>query len=509
MGVPVTDGRWLSRYGKPVAGMESKACLKRSFGDVNFGTAQLGDPRRTRRLIQVANQMVRHPGGSLPHKVRNPADLFALYRLCKRKEVTHEAVLDPHRQLTLRQIEEHGGDVLILHDSTDIDYTKQKSLTDLGQIGNGFGRGYIAHNSLAVDAKNGHVIGLTNQILHARPVVPKDETRAERRKRESRETLLWVEGTRGLPASRKLVDVVDRGGDTFEFIEHEVRSGRRFVIRTKHDRSLVSGHAVPPPKRETGAPGLHKVSRALASQGQFELDVTKSIPAGKSAKARKRNGKLKHPPRTARLAQMCFASAAVQLVPPQAKSGTHGRDPVPVWVVRVWEESPPEGEEALEWILITNEPVMTADDARRVIHWYRTRWVIEEYHKAQKTGCSIEGMHFQFEDRLQPMIALLSVVALTLLKLRDAARTEDSHNRPARELIGDEYVAALSLWRHKEVRLDWSVHDFIMALGRLGGHLNRKADGLPGWITLWRGWTDLQPRVETAELIKKQTKTCA
>ena len=486
--------------------MESKVSLKRSFGDVNFGTAQLGDPRRTRRLIQVANQMVRHPGGSLPHKVRNPADLFALYRLCKRKEVTHEAVLAPHRQVTLQKIAEHDGDVLILHDSTDFDYTKQKSLTELGQIGNGFGRGYIAHNSLAVDAQNGHVIGLTNQILHTRPVVSKDETRVQRRERQSRETLLWVEGTRGLPADRKLVDVVDRGGDTFEFIEHEIRSRRRFVIRNKHNRSLVMGHAVPPPKRKKGDPRLHEVARALPSQGHFELDVTKSIPAGKSAKARKSNGQLKRPPRTARLARMCFASVAVQLIPPHAQSGTHGRVPVPVWVVRVWEEDPPAGEEALEWILITNEPVVTAEDARRVIQWYRTRWVIEEYHKALKTGCSIEEMHFQYKDRLEPMLALLSVVALTLLKLRDAARTEDAKNRPARQMIGDEYVAALSLWRHKEVRLDWTVHDFIMALGRLGGHLNRKADGLPGWITLWRGWTELQPRVETAHLIKQTNK---
>lgn len=473
---------------------------------MNFGAAQLGDPRRTRRLIQVANQMVRHPGGSLPHKVRNPADLFALYRLCQRKEVTHQAVLAPHRQVTLQKIAEHDGDVLVLHDSTDLDYTKQKSLTELGQIGNGFGRGYIAHNSLAVDAKTGHVIGLTNQILHTRPVVSKDETRAQRRERTSRESLLWVEGTKGLPADRKLVDVVDRGGDTFEFIEHELRSGRRFVIRNKHNRSVVLGHAVPPPQRKRGDPGLHKLVRALPSQGHFELDVTKSIPAGKSAKARKRNGKLKHPPRTARLAKMCFASVAVQLIPPRAKSGTHGRDPVRVWGVRVWEENPPAGEEALEWILITNEPILTAEDARRVIGWYRTRWVIEEYHKAQKTGCSIEDMHFQYEDRLEPMLALLSVVALTLLNLRDAARTEDAKNRPAREMIGDEYVAALSLWRHKEVRLDWTVHDFIMALGRLGGHLNRKADGLPGWITLWRGWTELQPRVETAHLIEQLNK---
>lgn len=203
---------------------------------------------------------------------------------------------------------------------------------------------------------------------------------------------------------------------------------------------------------------------------------------------------------------MCFTAVAIQLLVPQGRSGTHGRQPLSLWAIRVWEENPPTGQEPLEWILLTNEPVRTADDALRVINWYRLRWVIEEYHKAQKTGSNVESMHFQYEERLQPMIALISVVALTLLQLRDAARTPEAQTRPAREFIGSNYVAALSLWRDGEINLDWTVHDFIMALGRLGGHLNRKRDGLPGWITLWRGWTELQPRVETAELIGQLNK---
>jgi len=508
--VVARDGWRLFRLRKLCARMDSFDANGKSFGEVNFGMAELGDVRRTRRLVTLANQIVRHPGGSLPHKLCNPADLTALYRLCQRDEVTHEAVLAPHRQVVWQQIQEHSGDVLVLHDSTDIDYTRQKSLSELGQIGDGHGRGYIVQNSLAVCAKTGHVIGLTNQILHRRAHVAKNETRAQKRVRESRESRLWVQGTEGLPADWKLVDVCDRGADTCEFIEHEVHSGRRFVIRTQHNRRIVPGHEAPSAQALEKGPCLHRFVRTLPSQGDFELDVTKSIPAGKSAKARKKNGKLKHPLRTARLAPMCFAAAAVWLVPPDARSGQHGKAPLPVWVVRVWEPNPPAGEEALEWILITNEPVLTETDALRIIQWYRMRWVIEEYHKAQKTGCNVEGMHFQYEERLKPMIALMSIVALTLLRLRDAARAADAKTRLAREFIGDDYVAALSLWRHKEVRLNWSVHDFILALGRMGGHLNRRRDGLPGWITLWRGWTDLQPRVDTADLLQQiDEKRCA
>lgn len=497
------DGWRLSSSRKLGAWMDSTDAKVRSFGEINFGMAELGDVRRTKRLVKLADQIVRHPGGSLPHKLRNPADLTALYRLCECDQVTHETVLAGHRRVVLQEIQDHSEDVLVLHDSTDIDYTRQKSLTELGQIGDGYGRGYIAQNSLAVWAKTGHVIGLANQILHCRPMVAKGETRGERLTRESRESLLWIDGTKGLPGDPKIIDVCDRGADTFEFLEHEIESGRRFVIRSQHNRRIIGGHDAATPQTLKRGPCLHAFVRKLPSQGNFELDVTKSIPAGKSAKARKKNGKLKHPPRTARMAQMCFAAAAVQLVPPDKHSGHHGKDPLAVWVVRVWESCPPPDEEALEWILITNIPVLTSADALQIIEWYRARWIIEEFHKAQKTGCNVEGMHFQYESRLQPMIALMSIVALTLLRLRDAARSDDAKTRPAREFIGDDYVAALSLWRHKEIRLDWTVHDFILALGRMGGHLNRRSDGLPGWITLWRGWTELQPRVDTADLLQQ------
>jgi len=101
------------------------------------------------------------------------------------------------------------------------------------------------------------------------------------------------------------------------------------------------------------------------------------------------------------------------------------------------------------------------------------------------------------------MIALLSVVAVTLLNLRDASRQPDAKERRATELIDARYVKVLSMWRHNEVRDDWSVHDFYYALARLGGHQNRKNDKAPGWLILWRGWMDLQHMVTGASIASK------
>ena len=109
---------------------------------------------------------------------------------------------------------------------------------------------------------------------------------------------------------------------------------------------------------------------------------------------------------------------------------------------------------------------------------------------------------FEEEDRLQPCIAVISVVALTLLRLRDASRRPDAKERPATDVISDDYIAVLSSWRHGKVRKDWTIHDFYYALARLGGHLNRKNDHPPGWIVLWRGWQELQAMVTGAEVAK-------
>ena len=123
---------------------------------------------------------------------------------------------------------------------------------------------------------------------------------------------------------------------------------------------------------------------------------------------------------------MSVRAAPILVHRPTTRYGHHGNDPLPMWIVCVREENPPQSEKPIEWMLLTNEPVNTVEDALRVIDWYRARWIIEEYHKAQKTGCDVEKMHFQYEERLQPMIALMSIVALTLLRLRDAARAGDA-----------------------------------------------------------------------------------
>lgn len=458
-----------------------------TFGEFNFGGADFGDRRLRRRLVRTADRILQHPGGSLPDKLQSPAALKGLYRLVAQQRVTHAAVLGPHQERVQQRIAAADGDVLIVHDSTELDYTGLASLSaELGLLGGkGRHRGYLCHQSLAVAVRSREVLGLTSQILYSRRNVPQNEPRGTARARPQRESRLWRQGCEASPrpsARQRVIDVSDRGSDLFEFLAFEHAAGRQYVVRSTHNREC---EALGPAGRISAR--LHEYARGLDPQGHFELKV-----AARDA-------------RVARTARLRIASAPLWIAAPRQPRGEHDSTPLTAWVVCVREEEPPTGASPVEWILLTNVEVGTLKDARERVTWYELRWTIEELHKAQKSGCSIEQQQFTETSRLESVIALLSVVAVELLRLRNAARDPQRQNMPAAELFPEMYVRVLSAWRYGACR-PLAAREFYLALARLGGHQNRKHDHPPGWLILWRGWTKLENMVAGAAAI--QTASC-
>ena len=149
------------------------------------------------------------------------------------------------------------------------------------------------------------------------------------------------------------------------------------------------------------------------------------------------------------------------------------------------------GGEPLEWILLSNRPAATFAQASESVDFYACRPLIEDYHKGLKTGLGVERLRFAHADRLEPAVALLSVVAALLLSLRDAARRPDADVTAATTLVPASFARVLSAKLNGRARDDLSVREFLVGVARLGGFLARKHDGLPGWQTLWRGWNQL------------------
>jgi hypothetical protein len=276
------------------------------------------------------------------------------------------------------------------------------------------------------------------------------------------------------------VDVADRGADVFEFMDYELAHGRHFLVRARHGGRVLGGddHV-----------GSDRVYRHL---GPYVRDLPQvdarplRVPAAGGA--------------AARVATVAVSAGPVVLAPQEFPRGECRGVPLGLWAVRVAEVGPPPGAEPLEWVLLGDLPAGTAAAAWERVQWYACRPMVEELHKAMKTGASVERPQFESADRLEPVIALLSVVSAVLLGLRELARRPDAGRTPATSVVPRRHVRVLSAWRYGEPSPDLTLTQFVTALGRLGGHLNRKRDGPPGWLTLWRGWAALQLMIEGAEL---------
>ena len=152
-------------------------------------------------------------------------------------------------------------------------------------------------------------------------------------------------------------------------------------------------------------------------------------------------------------------------------------------VVRVWELTPPEGEKPVEWLLLTSEPITTPEQIARVVDWYRSRWVIEEFFKALKTGCSYEKRQLESFHALRNALAIFAPIAWQILLVRTEARHRPES--PARGVVSEDQLAVLRAAARKPLPSAPTARHVMLAIAALGGHLPR--NGEPGWLVLARG----------------------
>ena len=444
-----------------------------NFGQEQFGRCVFGDKRLTDRAVITGDAFMRHPGGTLPAKLPK-AELNAYYDFANNKKVNHDNVLAGHCQRTRQQMEQCKGTVLIIHDTTEGDYSGL-DIADLGQIGNGYCRGLLIHNVLAMDYQKREALGLVGQILQIRRKVARKESVKASREHPQRESRLWPKGVEAVgqpPEGALWVNLMDRGGDSFESLDRQQRLGQFYLVRSRTNRNVRVKDAGGRWRRRK----LHTWARNLPTLGERTVAVDGNHS------------------QLARNARVRVAAGPVELQVPHVKYGEHGREPLSAWVIHVKELEPPPGQKPLEWILLTNRPTIARAQAWERVDWYECRPMVEELHKAQKTGCGMELPQFTTRKALEVSIGMLSVIAVYLLRLRDLARQDDE--KLASAVVDLDYIEALTLWKWKEARMDLSAKEFLYVLARLGGHLGRKSDRLPGWLVLWRGWMELQRLVE-------------
>jgi hypothetical protein len=188
------------------------------------------------------------------------------------------------------------------------------------------------------------------------------------------------------------------------------------------------------------------------------------------------------------------------LVTPRQPRGRERGVPLPVVAIRVWEVDPAAGVEPLEWLLVTNVAGLDVTGVWERVDWYAKRWTVEEYHKGLKTGLGLEELQLTTSTGLQNAIALLSVVSVGLVMLRELARDSTVSEQPIADWVPASWVSVLTRWRQGTGGQLTTVRQWTWALTRLGGHQNAQHLGSPGWLTLLRGWTRLQAMIDGWEL---------
>ena len=446
----------------------------RTWAERNFADCILGDRRSTRRLVYSAAKIAAHPEKAFT-QVFDWNELRGFYRVCDRGQATLAAVQEPHWQQTRQTMGQHPL-VLILHDTTELDFSSHWKLTGAGQIGNENGKGFLQHNSLAILPTPRQVLGLAYQQLKTRQPAPMGETTYQRKKRK-RESDLWQEGFRAPgrpPEGCVWVDVCDRGSDDYEAMRAARQVGHDFLFRVAQNRTVFVSSSCDEEAY------LKDFARTLTSVGS---DVVE-IPGRRD--------------RPARTATVHMAAAPVWVPAPVGTVDRKAQPNIPAWVIRVWEPNPATGVEPLEWLLLCSLPSQTLAELKERRDWYCCRWLVEIYHDIEKNGCSEEDRRFETAERMETCLAILAVVAVRVFQLRSAL--EHQPDAPAEQVGTKEEIQVVrKITKHKGKRL--TVRDFVRGVAKLGGFLGRKGDGQPGVRALWRGYQRLQDMLQGFHLL--------
>lgn len=458
---------------------------RQAWAESQFAAAELGDVRRTKRLVRLAATIAGNSSGSIPQQTGCSAAMKAAYRLFDTDEVTHAAVCQPHFELTHQQASKLPL-VFLVQDTMVLNFTTHPSCQGLGPIGEGDGlRGLHQQNVLAVDPATRRPLGLMYQKHHRRAERPKGShaNRAGRRALplEERESYWWIEAIRAVgppPPGVRWVHVGDRGEDLFGVYDEARRQGTDWLIRLCQDRRILT---------PDGNDRLLSYARRLPSRVRQTVTIRR-----RSAGA-------------AENVTLSISGGPVTLLPARQEAQYRDRDPICCWVVRAWEASPPPGAEAMEWILCTSLSCQSDQGLCFVPQGYALRWIIEEFHKCEKTGCQVEMRRLEHADRLEPLIGLLSVLAVCLLQLKFVAR--DNPETPACQVFEESMVQVMAHYLDRPAR-GLTIGEFWGGIGRLGGHPGRKGDGPIGWLRAWRGWQSFQLILLGAHLVLQRSPRC-
>lgn len=454
-----------------------------SWASCEFGDAELGDARRTMRLVQLAKELGARPSASLPDATDGCPELKAAYRFFDNKAIPESAILQSHVAATYDRLR-HVPLVLGVQDTSLLDFTSHPATTGLGPLASAYQHGLVMHSTLCFTPERVPLGLLAQKVWNRDPDTCGQQVDHKERPIEEKESIKWLESLDALILARTqcpdtdFISVGDRESDVYDLFLKERPEGVDVLVRAAWDRRV-----------EHPEQYLWKAMTTVPTAAEITVRVPKrkGLPARKKSAAR--------PEQPAREATLKVVFRPITLHPPRARRDDHlpSIDVYAVWAIEIAPSGGlAAGTEPVEWMLLTTRPVHSAEEALEKLEWYACRWGIEVWHKVLKSGCRIEAKQFETAERIKRCLAVYSVIAWRILFATMLCR--EVPDLPCTVLLEEDEWKALYCKIHRRPTHPPQPPDLRTAvrwIASLGGFLNRKHDGEPGVTVLWKGFQHL------------------
>jgi hypothetical protein len=408
------------------------------------------DKRLCSRADLTIKKILESPSLGFPQLFSESGELQGFYRLINNHRASLNNFLDPIIDSTVQNSLDQE-ELLILHDTTKI-----KAAV--------FEENLHLHLSLAVNCQRPYVYGAVGLSHWDRGNKIKPIAEHER----------WFNSVTSVEklyqkSPSNLIHIMDREGDSFHNLSNLISEDFRFIIRLCHDRKF------------NGESLKHTL------QGEEVIAEREVFISKRNSKNFVKSDKI-HPPRKSRFAQLSIKSGPIRMTRTGniERQGIGENYPKEIKLngLCVEEINPPDNESRISWFLLTSEKITTAEQALKVVDYYRRRWLIEEYFKGLKSGCRIEARQFDDTDSWVKMLSFFLAAAATILNLRII---EDQ--KEIDEVLSEIQIKILGKLSLRYKMKITTANEILLVIARLGGHI--KWSGPPGWSTLMKGMKEI------------------
>ena len=445
--------------------------IMNEFIDKEIENIDFGDNRLNKRLNTLVESFSQSPESSIPAACASVAEVKGVYRFFASDKVKVHKIQRSFFSATIERIHPYQR-ILILQDTSNMDFTTQKGKKDIGYLDSPLSQGIKMHSGL-VTCPAGVPLGLICQEFWVR--LQEEYGKKKERKNKpikDKESQRWLDtvevAENEIDESKEVIIIGDRESDIYDLFIQKRRKNIHLLMRAAQNRIT------------SGSPRLlfdNISSKEVA--GTTEIKVTR-------AKDRKE-----------RIAKLEIRFSQIEIKPPQYRK-KENLAPVKLNVILASEVNAPEDVTPVKWLLLTTLPVNTFEEAMECIRLYSLRWLIERYHYVLKSGCKIEKLQLETKERLEKAIAVYCIVAWRLLYITYLSRIAPEET--SSKVLKQEEWEALHCFV-KKVKTPPNkaptLKESVIMIAKLGGFLGRKGDGEPGVKVLWRGLKRLNDITES------------